>query len=175
MAETKQTIKYQPDMAQFRGLLKALSQMGKEVNDELKNDVQSISMWTAGEIKQAAFAHPFMPKQAAIIAPTVKGNRDRLPNVTIGGSRGRASGGANAGQLLFGNEFGGERNAFGNKTAFPNGGYRFPPRSERVGRGNAGYWIFPTLKALQPELTKRWKTAVEKVFENWNKGPGGGM
>ena len=173
MANTKETIKFQPDLRELRGLLKALNTMEKEANVELKDDVQGITMWMGNEIKQAAYAHPFYPRQAAVIAPTVKGNRDRIPNVTIGGSRGRASGGANAGQLLFGNEFGGDRNAFGNKTAFPNGGYRFPPRSPRLGRGNEGYWIFPTLRANQPEITKRWIKAVEKVFDNWNYGPGG--
>lgn len=175
MAEARETIRIQPDLREFRGLLKALNDMDKEANNQLKDDVQSISAWTAGEIKQAAYSHPYFPRQAAIIAPTVRANRDRIPNVTIGGSKGRASGGANSGQLLFGNEFGGQRNAFGTQSAFPNGGYRFPPRSPRVGRGNAGYWIFPTLKALQPELTKRWKTSVEKVFANWNYGPGGGI
>jgi len=175
MAETKQEIRFQPDLRDFRGLLKALNQMDKEANLELKNDVQSISAWTAGEIKRAAYAHPFFPKQAAIIAPTVRANRDRIPNVTIGGSKGRFSGGAVSGQVLFGNEFGGDRNAYGNKTAFPNGGYRFPKRSDRVGRGNAGYWIFPTLKAAQPEITQRWKDAVTDIFRKWGEGPGGGI
>lgn len=173
MVDTKETIKIVPDISELRGLLKALSALGKEANDELKNDVQSISLWTAGEIKKAASSHPFYPAQAAIVERTVRGNRDRLPNVTIGGSKGRASGGANAGQLLYGNEFGGERNSKGNLTAFANGGFRFPIRSPSVGRGNAGYWIYPTLKDKQPELTKRWQDAVDRVFDNWKKGPGG--
>jgi hypothetical protein len=173
MVDTRETIKIQPDLRQLRGLLKVLNTMEKEANVELKDDVQSITMWMAGAIEQAGYAHPIYPKQAAIVARTVKGNRDRLPNVTIGGGKGRVSGGANAGQLLFGNEFGGDRNAFGNKNAFPNGGYRFPARTERVGRGNRGYWIFPTLRANQPEITRKWITAVEKVLDNWNYGPGG--
>lgn len=172
MAEARQTIKIQPDLRDFRGLLKALNKMDLEANNELKNDVQSISEWTAGQMRQAAYAHPYFPRQAAIIAPTIRPNRDRIPNVTIGGSKGRASGGANAGQLLFGNEFGGERNAYGSQSAFKNGGFRFPPRSDRVGRGNAGYWIFPTLKAAQPEITQRWKNAVMKVMSNWGRDGG---
>ena len=173
MVDTRETIKIQPDMRQLRELLKKLNTMEKEANVELKDDVQSITMWMAGVIQQAAYGHKYYPKQAAIVARTVKGNRDRIPNVTVGGSRGRASGGANAGQLLFGNEFGGNRNAYGNVSAFPNGGYRFPPRSDREGRGNVGYWIFPTLKDNQSTITTRWITAVEKVLDKWNYGPGG--
>jgi hypothetical protein len=85
----------------------------------------------------------------------------------VGGTKGRASGGANAGQLLFGNEFGGNRNAYGSLSAFPNGGYRFPPRTAREGRGNKGYWIFPTLKVLQPEIKKRWFKAINDVMDLW--------
>jgi hypothetical protein len=162
----KTTMSMKLDMSDYRSLLKALSVMDKESQMGLKDDVQSISKWTAQGIVYASYG-ALMPKQAAIVAQTVRANRDRLPNVTIGGPRGRASGGANAGQLLFGNEFGGERNAYGNKTAFPNGGYRFPERSPREGRGNAGYWIFPTLKDMQPTIRKRWEEAVNKVMDNW--------
>jgi hypothetical protein len=169
MADTRETIKIQPDMRDLRDTLKALNTMEKEANTELKDDVQAITMWMAQGIQQAGFAHPVYPKQAAIVARTVRGNRDRIPSVTIGGSKGRVSGGANAGQLLFGNEFGGDRNAYGNLNAFPNGGFRFPPRTDREGRGNVGYWIFPTLKDNQTELTDKWMTAVKKVFAKWGR------
>jgi hypothetical protein len=167
MAEGRSTITVRPDLTDYRGLLKALNVMDKEAQFALKNDVYAISAWTAKGIQQAAYGHPYYPKQAAIAAATVRPARDRVPTVYIGGSKGRASGGANAGQILFGNEFGGDRNAFGNLNAFPNGGYRFPPRTAREGRGNKGYWIFPTLKAIQPEIKRRWFTAVNKVMDNW--------
>ena len=167
MAEGRSTITVRPDLKDYRALLKALNAMDKEAQYELKNDVTSISGWTAGEIKQAAFAFSPMPRQAAVVANTVRAARDRVPTVYVGGTKGRASGGANAGQLLFGNEFGGNRNAFGTLSAFPNGGFKFPPRTAREGRGNTGYWIFPTLKALQPEIKKRWFTAINKVMDNW--------
>jgi hypothetical protein len=170
MAEARTSIKIQPDLTDLRELLKALNAMDKDSQKALKDEVYSISAWTAQRIQAAAVGHPYMPLQAAIIAPTVRASRDRLPTVLIGGSKGRASGGANAGQLLFGNEFGGDRNAFGNLTAFANGGYRFARRSAPVGRGNAGYWIFPTLKGAQSDITQQWTNAVEKVYDNWKRG-----
>jgi hypothetical protein len=167
MAEGRTTITVRPDLADYRGLLKALNVMDKEAQYELKNEVYAISSWTAKGIQQAGFAHPIYPKQASIVAASVKPSRDRVPTVRVGGSRGRVSGGANAGQLLFGNEFGGDRNTYGNLNAFPNGGYRFPARTAREGRGNTGYWIFPTLKAMQPEIKKRWFAACNKVMDSW--------
>jgi hypothetical protein len=167
MAESRSSITIKPDLSEYRGLLKALSVMDKEASFALKEEVYGISTWTAKGIQQAAYGHPYYPKQAAVVSATVRPARDRLPTVYIGGSRGRLSGGANAGQVLFGNEFGGDRNVFGSLSAFPNGGYKFPPRTEREGRGNIGYWIFPTLKAMQPEIKRRWFAAIEKVFDNW--------
>ena len=167
MADGRTTMSVRPDLKDYRGLLKAINVMDKEAQFELKNEVASISAWTASSIKQSAYTQSPMPRQAAIVAETVRAARDRVPSVYVGGSKGKASGGANAGQLLFGNEFGGDRNAFGNSSAFPNGGYRFPARTSREGRGNIGYWIFPTLKAMQPEIKKRWFAAVNKVMDNW--------
>jgi len=162
--KTKITIK--PDLGDYRGLLRAISQMDKDSQNALKTDVQSISNWTATGMRIASYSSP-MPKQAIVIANTIRANKDRIPNLTIGGSKGRVSGGANAGQLLFGNEFGTDRNAKGSAGSFPNGGYKFPERSPAQGRGNAGYWIFPTLKAMQPEIRKRWLDSVNKVMDNW--------
>jgi hypothetical protein len=33
-----------------------------------------------------------------------------------------------------------------------------------------GYGIFKTLKEIQPEITRQWKAAVDKVLNEWSKG-----
>lgn len=167
MAEGRTSITVKPDLGDYRGLLKALSAMDKASQAQLKNDVYSISSWVAGGIKTSGYVGARFPAQAAVVAATVRPARDRVPTIYVGGSKGRTSGGANAGQLLFGNEFGGERNAKGSLSAFPNGGFRFPERTAREGRGNKGYWIFPTLKEMQPTIKKRWQEACVKVLDNW--------
>ena len=93
---------------------------------------------------------------------TIRANKDKIPNVTIGGNKGRFSGGARSGQVLFGSEFGGP-------APFANGGRRFPERSPAQGRGNEGYGIFKKLKEIQPRLTREWKDAVTKhVIKKWD-------
>jgi len=170
MAESRTSITVKPDLGDYRGLLKALSVMDKESQGKLKNEVYSISSWVAGGIKTSAYVGARFPAQAAVVAATVRPSRDRVPTIYVGGAKGRVSGGANAGQLLFGNEFGGERNAKGSLSTFPNGGFKFPERSDREGRGNKGYWIFPTLKVMQPTIKRRWQEACVNVFENWARG-----
>jgi hypothetical protein len=139
----------------LRGLIYAINQMDKEASGELRNEVSSISKWSAQGIIEASYYTPF-PEQTAKVAATVRANRDRIPNVTIGGNKSRYSGGAVAGITLWGTEV-------GSYKGFPNGGRRFPFKDER------GLWIFKALRQMQPEITRRWKQAVDKVLDNWSR------
>ena len=161
MAE-RQTVKIQPDQSDLRNLYKAFRKMDDNSKLSLKDDVTSISQWSATELQSSYTMNPY-PDQAQKVAATIRANKDRVPNVTIGGSKGRFSGGAVSGQVLFGSEFGGP-------APFANGGRRFPERSEPQGRGNIGYGIFKKLKEIQPTLTARWKEAVDKhVIKVWDQ------
>jgi hypothetical protein len=161
----KVTVKMTPDSRDLRSLYKAFREMDEGAKKALKDDVTSISQWSATEMQSSYNLNP-LPAQAQKVAATIRANKDRIPNVTIGGSKGRFSGGAVSGQVLFGSEFGGP-------APFENGGRRFPERSRPQGRGNEGYGIFITLKRIQPELTRRWKDAVSKrVIEKWDDNNG---
>jgi len=156
----KVSISIKPDQKQLSGLYAALRNLDKDANTKLKTDVMAISAWSAGRIKEAASLNPY-PKQAAKALATTAARRDRVPSVAIGGSRQTYSGGAVSGQILFGSEFGANPTSVNGK--FPNGGRRFPMPSK-------GYGIFKTLKQIQPEITRQWKAAVDKVLNEWSKG-----
>ncbi len=158
----KVTVKIQPDQSDLRGLYKAFRDMDEGAKQSLKDEVTSISAWSATELQSSYTMNPY-PAQAQKVAATIRANKDRIPNVTIGGNKNRFSGGAVSGQILFGSEFGGP-------APFENGGRRFPERSVPQGRGNMGYGIFKKLKEIQPELTRRWKMSVEKhVIKAWDQ------
>lgn len=160
MAE-KVTVKIQPDSRDLRNLYKAFREMDEGSKLALKDEVTSISAWSAGELQSSYTMNPY-PAQAQKVAATIRANKDKIPNVTIGGNKGRFSGGARSGQVLFGSEFGGP-------APFANGGRRFPERSPAQGRGNEGYGIFKKLKEIQPRLTREWKDAVTKhVIKKWD-------
>jgi hypothetical protein len=161
MAE-RVTVKIQPDSSDLRNLYKAFRQMDEGSKNALKDEVTSISAWSATELQSSYTMNP-KPKQAQKVAATIRANKDRIPNVTIGGNKQRFSGGAVSGNVLFGSEFGGP-------APFANGGTRFPERSDREGRGNIGYGIFKKLKDIQPRLTREWKDAVERhVIKKWDQ------
>ena len=162
MAANRETIRIVPDPRQLKNLYSAFRQMDDGSKVALKDEVTSISAWSATQLQSSFNLNPY-PAQAQKVAATIRANKDRIPNVTIGGSKGRFSGGAVSGQVLFGSEFGGP-------SPFANGGRRFPQRSRSEGRGNIGYGIFATLKRIQPEITHRWKTSVEKhVLKVWDQ------
>jgi hypothetical protein len=156
----KSTISIQPDPKQLAGLYDALRTLDKDANNQLKTDVIGISQWTATRIKASSSLNPY-PKQAAKALATTAARRDRVPTVAIGGSRQKYSGGAVAGNIVFGSEFGANPTSINGR--FPNGGRRFPMPSR-------GYGIFATLKQIQPEITRQWKAAVDKVLNEWSKG-----
>ena len=115
----KQTLKVKMDITpEIRLLLKALNEMDKESKNELKEKVKGIAGWVAEEIKTAATYAP-MYKQATRVAQTTRANKDRVPSVTIGGSRVKFSGGAVSGDVLTGSEFGADPTS--ENGAFPNG------------------------------------------------------
>jgi hypothetical protein len=167
MAE-KQTIRFKMDIDdEVRKLLKDLNEMDAESKTTLKEKVKGIASWVAEDIKAQASYAP-MYKQAYKVAQTTRANKDRVPNITIGGSRVKFSGGAVSGDVLIGSEFGADPTSA--NGAFPNGGRRFPYRSPKRGQGNEGYWIFPTLRASQPKITREWHEACDEVLSNWTKG-----
>lgn len=158
----KVTVKIQPDSRDLRNLYKAFREMDEGSKLALKDEVTSISAWSATELKTSYTMNPY-PAQAQKVAATIRANKDKIPNVTIGGNKGLFSGGARSGQVLFGSEFGGP-------APFANGGRRFPERSPAQGRGNEGYGIFKKLKEIQPRLTREWKDAVTKhVIKKWDE------
>jgi hypothetical protein len=162
MATSKATVKIEPDRRQLSSLYKAFREMDDGSKQSLKDEVTSISAWSASELQNSYTMNPY-PEQAKKVAATIRANKDRIPNVTIGGSKGRFSGGAVSGNVLFGSEFGGP-------APFANGGTRFPERSAPEGRGNIGYGIFKKLKEIQPRLSAEWKDAVNRhVIKKWDE------
>lgn len=157
-----------------RKTLNAFSRLQREtddrnVNSALRQATKQITQELATEIKRAAYVSPYSPAQAAKVATTVKVLSDRIPKIGIGKGRSRIfSGGAKAGDVVFGSEFGAIPNGIGN-AGMKNGGRRFPPKSPRSGRGNSGYWIFPTIKANEKYIRDQWFKMADVLLRTFSK------
>ena len=170
------TVKINLDRKDYDMLMKAFKVMDKEAQDRLRARNKLIVSALAHKIQQAAAYAP-NPRQAQQVAKSVRGNRDRIPNITIGGAR-KASvsrkGNVNNpkptyGELLFGTEFGQSANS---PRRFKQGGMKFPYLSAPLGRGRRGYFIFPTLRRNQEMIRRDYLETVYKLLkQKW--GPNG--
>lgn len=139
--------------------LRAYSKLGKEARKATKVEVQKVAQIVADRTAAAGRARG---GRDALLAGTAKAKQDRVPIVEYGGKqRAGVSGGATFSQLVYGMEFGAEQQG-------PNG-WRFPPRTPKKGRGNEGYWIFPTARKMGPEIAELWFRALDQIAEEWGR------
>jgi hypothetical protein len=75
--------------------------------------------------------------------------------LTYGYASQKFSGGATTRDLWGGTEFGSNR-------------YRqFPIWSGREGRGSKGWFIYPTLRRIQPKIVSEWTAAFDRILKEW--------
>jgi hypothetical protein len=129
--------------------------MDKQANKDLRDLSKVISQDIADEFRNSARGSRWYPEQASFVAQSARATRDRVPSVTVGGSKAYSTSDGRrvaAGSLLFLSEFGSpeqaQRDRFRNsaqRRTGARGGLQGPPRSPREGRGNRGWWLFPAL------------------------------
>jgi hypothetical protein len=143
--------------------LRAFSQLDKDVQKAARVEVQKVADLLGREIAAAGRSRP--DRRDRFVANTIRGKKDRSPQLLIGGasamSVSRPGRPPRAGDLVFGMEFGADQNG-------PNA-WRFPPRTPRRGRGNEGYWIFPTARKQGPRVVALWAQALDKAAADWSK------
>jgi len=174
MAE-RQNINFRLDDKEVSAILRAFRNLDKEANTRLKDLSRNIAGDMVLELKNAARGAPFYSDQAMEVAKTIRLARDRVPSVSIGGARrftNRRGERVPVGLIVTGSEFGSviprQRERF-KKPNQSRGGLQFPPRSPRLGRGNRGWWVFPRLRRLQPDILRRWLEGAQDVADEWKR------
>lgn len=143
-----------------RETLAAFRELPKDASVALKDANQSISEDLADKIRSAARASD---GQSALVAPSIKARRDRLPSVQAGGRKragrqSRRSKGqppTTVSDLLFGANFGAT--------------YLKQFRSHR-GAGEDDYWFFKTVEDNEARIVGDWADAADKVLSQWGRG-----
>ena len=135
---------------------KAFSLMGDEAVSEAKNVAGDLASYAASEIKSAARGRTKAAKAVQAVADGAKVSKSsKTGRIDIGFASQRLSGGGNTQKLWAGLEFGSNRYK------------QFPSYSGRLGRGSRGWFIYPTLRRIQPELTKKWEDAADSIIKKW--------
>ena len=149
-------------------ILKTFSKMDDIAKTDMKKVAKDIANDAASAIGSALQSTP----QGQALARSIKVSNSfkRGPVISIGGDNPKLANGTPVGEIALGVEFGAYQNRPRKRKSGQYMGYKqFQPRSPREGRGNAGYFIFPTLKALQPEITRRWVQEVDRIRQEWRE------
>jgi hypothetical protein len=143
------------DQTQLRAVFKALKNMDEEATAEAKRQSGALAEYARAEVIQTARSLQ-SNKVAGRIADGSKVKKSsRIGEITYGFASQKFSGGATTKDIWGGSEFG------SNKFR------QFPVWSGRQGRGSKGWFIYPTLRRIQPEIVARWTESFTKVLKEW--------
>jgi hypothetical protein len=144
------------DRAELRDILKAFKAMDDQAIAEAKSESNALATYAANQIKVSAMGRQVSGAGVRRVAEGVRISKSsKIGELSYGFASQRFSGGATTQTLWAGFEFGSNR-------------YRqFPRRTPNQGRGNAGYFIYPTLRKIQPELVRKWEEAFATIVKKW--------
>jgi hypothetical protein len=150
-------VKIAYDKTDLRGITRAFKGMSDEAVEAAKKESSNLAEYAAGQIKIAAASRTVSGTAARRIADGVKVSKtSKIGEFSYGFARQKFSGGGSTLDLLYGMEFGSNRFK------------QFPNRTPNKGRGNSGYFIYPTLRQIQPQLVQRWEEAFSKILKEWD-------
>jgi hypothetical protein len=149
-----ETIAY--DKKDLRDIYKAFKLMDEQATDEARRQSAALAYFASEEIKSAAGTRTKSGKVAQRVADGVSISKSsKIGEFSYGFARQKFSGGATTQTLWGGVEFG------SNKFK------QFPTYSGRQGRGSRGWFIYPTLRRIQPELINKWEESFTRIIKEW--------
>lgn len=141
---------------ELRKLAKVFSLMGEDAVNKAKAVSFDLAVYAKNEISLAGHARSKSGKAVArVVDGATVSKSSKTGRLSYGFAGQRFSGGGTTQILWRGLEFG--------STKFK----QFPAYSGRFGKGSRGWFIYPTLRKIQPELTKKWSEAMLDVIKAW--------
>lgn len=145
------------DKQELRGIIKAFKAMDEAAVEAAKKESTALAEFASGKIKQAAAGREVSGIAARRIADGVSISKSsKVGEFSYGFARQKFSGGGSTLDLVYGMEFGSNRFK------------QFPNRTPKKGGGNSGYFIYSTLRAIQPDLVKQWEEAFNRILKEWD-------
>jgi hypothetical protein len=142
------------DKSDLRGIIKAFKAMDETAVEQAKGVSNGLATYLQSKIISAASTRPNGAANRIAGGSRVS-KSSKIGEISFGFVSQKFSGGGTTQQLWGGYEFG------SNKYK------QFPVWSGRQGRGSRGYFIYPTLRAEQPEIIAQWESAFSKILKEW--------
>lgn len=141
------------DKAELRSIIYAFKGMDEEAATKAKTVSNGLATYLQTKIIAKAQGRDLASRRIADGSRVSKSSK--IGEMSFGFASQKFSGGGTTQQLWGGYEFG------SNKFK------QFPIWSGREGRGSKGWFIYPTLKAEQPQIISQWAEAFSKIVKVW--------
>jgi hypothetical protein len=141
------------DKADLRAITSAFKAMDSEATDAAKRESSALAEYAQGKIQQKAGSRGVAAERIAGGSRVSKSSK--IGEISFGFVNQKFSGGGSTKDLWGGNEFG------SNKFK------QFPIWSGTSGRGSKGWFIYPTLREIQPEIIAKWENAFDRILKEW--------
>lgn len=137
------------DRQQIGAILRSFKAMDDEAVDQARQVGGDLAEFAAGKIRDYALGSRYVATRRVANAVTIK-RTSKIGEFAYGKKTERIfSGGASTLDMVYGLEFG--------AIQYP----QFPPRNKQ------GYFIYPTLKRIQPEILKKWVEAFNEIVKRF--------
>ena len=143
------------DQTELRAVFKALRNMEEGALEEAKRQSGALAEYARGEIIQTANGTQSRAVANRIASGAKVKKSSKIGEITYGFASQKFSGGATTRDIWGGSEFG------SNKYK------QFPVWSGREGIGSRGWFIYPTLRKIQPQIIERWTASFSKILKEW--------
>jgi hypothetical protein len=136
------------DKSDLRRITSAFKAMDAEATDAAKRESSALAEFAQGKIQQKATSRGKAADRIASGSRVSKSSK--IGELSFGFVSQKFSGGATTKDLWGGTEFG--------SIKFK----QFPKWSS-----SKGYFIYPTLREIQPDLIAKWENAFDRILKEW--------
>ena len=144
----KRTITVTIRIPGVKEIVRAYKELPEDASKEMREASLKIANVVAVDIRAAARTNP----QSALMVPTIRAVKDRVPVIQAGGTRRVGRNRVPAYKVLFGSEFG--ATTLKQYRAFQSG----------------GYWFFETVEENRDYIAAKYLAAADWVFMKWGRG-----
>ncbi len=142
------------DKADLRRITSAFKAMDAEATDAAKRESSALAEFAQGKIQQKAVTRGKAADRIASGSRVSKSSK--IGELSFGFVSQKFSGGGTTKDLWGGTEFG--SNKFKQFPVWSGSGIR---------GGSKGWFIYPTLREIQPEIIYKWENAFDRILREW--------
>jgi hypothetical protein len=144
------------DKNELRAILRSFKAMDDQATNQAKEATSQLATYVQSKIKAAASTRTRNLVDNRVADGSKVSKSSKIGEISFGFAGQKLSGGATTQQIWGGVEFG------SNKYK------QFPVWSGREGRGSRGWFIYPTLRSVQPDIIKKWEESFSKIIKEYN-------